>query len=136
MSTYVNFKWPQGEDLNIQLLYKEGNTASSAMAMSLVGTHSLRMDIVSTTSGAVLYSFVSASQPGSLGSGQSGQPNINIFLPRALTLPGGAIYTQISQNSSIGSFSYDIFLRNIQSDKQHRVIRGSISIEKSSTLWQ
>lgn len=135
MTHSVNFKWPQGEDLNIQLIYKEGSSSASAKPLSLKDTHSLRMDIVSLT-GTVLYSFVSSEHPNSLGSGQSGQPNINIFLPRQLTLPGGAIHAEFTQNPSIAAFNYDMFLRNNQANKQYKIMRGQLSIEKSSTLWQ
>jgi hypothetical protein len=133
MTQSVNFRWPQGEDLNIQLIYKEGASSKVAKAIDLSG-YSLRMDIFSAD-GSSLYEYTSMNNPGTLGSGLNGEPNVNIFLPRSLTLPGGTIYTKMTDNPSQTAFNYDLFLRNLSTTRQFKVIRGMISIEKSVTLW-
>jgi hypothetical protein len=125
----IIFKWPRGEDLNIQLSYKEGRDARNALPVDLSTTYALRMDLVNPDNNTAVYSFVSDSQAGSLSNGKLG-PNINIYLPRALTLPGGAL-----ASSGKTSFAFDMFLRNTTTDRQIKILKGNINIETSNTLW-
>jgi hypothetical protein len=134
MTELVNFKWPQGEDLNIQLMYKEGEDERTAKPVSLAAGYALRMDIVAAN-GTLLHSYTSeasddypAGNPSALGSGLNDQPNINIYLSRGLTLTGGAL-------NSLPTCQYDLFLRNTATNKQYKLIRGSITFEKSHTQW-
>jgi hypothetical protein len=55
-------------------------------------------------------------------------------MSRALTLPGGAFFQYINANPSKNEFSYDMFLRNA-SNVQTKILEGTISINKSLTLW-
>jgi hypothetical protein len=132
----VNFKWPQGEDLNIQLIYKEGDTPQKAVPVPLASGYALRMDIVTSgTTKRLVYSFTSEAHSGVLGTGANKQPNINIFLDRDLTLPGGVIYQEMNASTPMSTFSYDIFIRNTTTDRQVKILRGSITVEASNTLW-
>jgi hypothetical protein len=129
MLKLINFRWPQGEDLNIRLLYKEGS-GTKAVPVPLNSGYSLRMDLVVPDTRTVAFSFLSDEHPNTLGSGRNNQPNINIFLPRSATLPGGELYSVQST-----TFAYDVFLRNTLTDKQVKLIRGTITLESSNTLW-
>ena len=131
----VNFKWPQGEDLNIQLVYREGDSINRTIPLNLATNYSLRMDLVHSTTRAVLYSYISTEHSQTLRSGTDKKSNINIFLPRSLTLPNGVLYSSITSNPPGSTFMYDIFLRNTVIDKQVKILKGAISIESSNTLW-
>jgi hypothetical protein len=129
MTQQVNFVWPQGEDLGIRLVYKEGNAVKTARPVPLNSGYEVRMDIVVSETGEVKHTFLSSDHPGSLGSGGYGEANINIILPRSLNLPGGLLY-------ELGTgLSYDLFLRNTQTDTQIKILRGHITIQESNTLW-
>lgn len=131
-----NYVWQQGEDLVISLVYKEGQT-DAEVPVDLTG-YKLRMDICD--SNGPLFSFNSddftdgtldnigaADNEAVLGVDGS----INISVPRSLTLAGGAVFNAMSTTPL---FNYDIFLRDPQ-DKQHPILRGTITVEKSYTLW-
>lgn len=155
MAQVQNFTWDQGADLDIKLIYKEGATAETAAAVDLSANYSVRMDIVVPATKERVYTFNSATiadvdpitagnQADSvienvLSSGAGGTPNITIRVPRAATLPGspnGAIYTKMTDNQTpITTFNYDIFLRNTTTDKQAKVLTGTITIAASYTLW-
>lgn len=151
MSQSVDFVWPQGEDLKVDLIYKEGTTPETAVVVPLTTGYSVRMDIVSQTNGERLYTFNSADIPdvdpvltgaqadtqkeGTLSSGAGGTPNISIAVPRALTLPTGVIYTKMKGVPPQVVFNYDVFLRNTTTDKQVKVLKGTITVEESYTLW-
>jgi hypothetical protein len=131
MSQTVNFKWPQGEDLEIALIYKEGGSENSASAVSLSSGYDARMDIVLPATKDVLHT---ADFPGAiaLGTGANKAPNIVVSLPRSLTLEGGVLFTNLTTTTN---FNYDLFLRNTTTDKQVKILRGQINIERSNTLW-
>lgn len=133
MSQTVNFKWPQGEDLEIALIYKEGGSENSASAVNLSSGYEVRMDVVLPATKAVLATF---DDEISLGTGLDKAPNIVVWLPRSLTLPGdpddGVLYAQMGTTTN---FNYDVFLRNTTTDHQIKVLRGALQIERSNTLW-
>jgi hypothetical protein len=131
MSQTVNFKWPQGEDLEIALIYKEGGSENSASAVSWSSGYDARMDIVLPATKDVLHT---ADFPGAiaLGTGANKAPNIVVSLPRSLTLEGGVLYENLATTTN---FNYDLFLRNTTTDKQVKILRGQINIERSNTLW-
>lgn len=151
MADIENFTWPEGEDLKVELIYKEGATAETAAVVNLATGYAVRMDIVVPGTNERIYTFNSAAiadvdpigagatadstLEGVLSSGAGGTPNISISVPRALTLPGGVIYAKYTENPPVTSFNYDIFLRNTATDKQSKILRGSITIEDSYTLW-
>ena len=151
MAQTTNFIWPQGEDLDIKLIYKEGPVGSEVVVDLSTG-YSLRMDITVPTTKERIYTFntetladvdpiTSGSQAdtvveGVLSSGASSTPNITISVPRSLTLPmTGAIYVKYTAATPISVFDYDIFLRHVASDKQAKILSGTITIEDSKTLW-
>jgi len=138
-----NFTWEQGEDFTFQLIYKTG-TIGAETPVNLTG-YSLRMDIYGTPTGRI-YTFnsVDIADLDGPGAGIEGDTNkeavlgtdgtINISIPRSLTLPGGAIYTELVAGRNV--FQYDIFLRdNGTPAKQMKILNGTITVNKSVTLW-
>lgn len=150
MTQEAKFSWVQGEDLTIELIYKEGSTAENAVAVDLSNGFSLRMDIVDGLAGR-LYTFNSdaildvdegadGTQPDAdtevtFGNGTAGSPNIVIEVPRQLALPGGPLSYLLDESHPVAVVYCDIFLRNTASDKQARILKAVISLEKSNTLW-
>lgn len=132
-----NYTWGQGEDLTISLVYKAGPDGAE-VPVNLTG-YSLRMDICDDT--GRLYTFNSADIPDPVVDETGATDNeavlgtdgsINITVPRALSLPGGAVYDAVEAENNV--FSYDIFLRDA-SNKQKKILRGQITVEASYTLW-
>lgn len=150
MAQTANFTWGQGEDLPVALIYKEG-PVDAEIVIDLSSGYSLRMDIVVPATKERVYTFNTATiadvdpilvgdQPdsvieGALSSGAGGTPNIQIQVPRTLTLPGGGIYTKMVAVTPITVFKYDIFLRNTVANRQVKILTGTITVEESSTLW-
>lgn len=152
-----NFTWEQGADLVIELKYKEGATVETATTIDLSqetdpGTpdYEVRMDVVASDDLQRLYTFnsneladVDPDVPvvpdsvveGTLTNGAGDTPNIHVTVPRSLTLPDGAIYTRMTGASPITTFFYDLFLRNNLTGKQSKILTGTITVEKSYTLW-
>lgn len=152
MAQVQNFTWDQGADLVIELIYREGETVETAVPVDLSSNYSVRMDIVVPATKERIYTFnsetiadvdpvTSGAQDdsvieGVLSSGAGGTPNISITVPRSLTLPGGAVYAKYTAASNpVSTFNYDIFLRNKSTDKQAKVLQGTVTILDSSTLW-
>lgn len=151
MTQTSNLTWGQGEDLTVELIYKEGPDEGTLVVIDLSAGYSVRMDIVVPATKERLYTFNSdviadvdpidpATTPdntleGTMSSGVGGAPNISITVPRSLTLPGGSVYEKLSLATPITVFNYDIFLRNVNTDKQVKILKGSITIEDSYTLW-
>ena len=145
------FVWDQGADLLVQMIYKEGADANSAVAVDLSSNYAVRMDIVVPSTKERIYTFNSeeladvdpktvGDQPddvveGVLSSGAGGTPNISITVPRSLTLPGGSVYEKFTGTPPVGVYNYDVFLRNTSSDKQSKILQGTITISESYTLW-
>jgi hypothetical protein len=150
MTQTANFVWPQGSDLPIEMRYKEGPDLDSAVAIDLTSGYSLRMDVVVPSTKERVYTFnteaIADVDPGAgtvpdntvegtLTSGADGTPNISIQVPRSLTLPGGAIHSKMIASPGTLVFGYDVFLRNTASNQQDKILRGTITIEESYTLW-
>lgn len=149
MAQTQNFTWDQGSDLKVQLIYKEGADALSAVAIDLSTGYAVRMDLVSPTTKEIIYTFNSADitdvdpitpsdQPdttleGTLTSGAGGTPNISITVPRAITLPGGVVYDQMQAGTVL--FNYDLFLRNTNTNTQVKILKGTVTVTESYTLW-
>jgi hypothetical protein len=151
MTQTANFVWPQGSDLPIEMRYKEGPDLDSAVVVDLSSGYTLRMDVVVPATKERIYTFNTAAiadvdpgagtipdntLEGTLSSGAGGTPNISIQVPRSLTLPGGAIHTKMIAGQGTLVFGYDIFLRHNASNSQEKILRGTITIEESYTLWQ
>jgi hypothetical protein len=144
MAGIHNYTWAQGEDLVMSLVYKSGPLGEEA-PVDLTG-YSLRMDIA-LTDGTRVYTFNSDAiadvDPETVGDtpdtnlevtlGAAGE--INITVPRSVTLPGGGAYPYLDAEPPVLIYNYDIFLRDTV-DKQKKILQGQISIEKSVTLWE
>lgn len=140
------YQWEQGTDLDLKLIYRTGPDAQSMLPVDLTG-YEVRMDIRATsTSGERVWTFNSADivdvDPILVGDqadttkevvlGVDG--SITITVPRELTLPGGAVYDQITATPAITVFVYDIILRDV-GGKQSKILSGTISVNASVTLW-
>lgn len=128
----VTFKWAQGEDLRIDLIYKEGDNAKTGKPVPLSSGYALRMDIVSGDT--VLETISSSDSNVVLSAGGIKTPNISIVIPRGLALPNGVIHDQMGEG--VFAFAYDIFLRNTATNVQSKILKGAIIVEESHTLWQ
>jgi hypothetical protein len=149
MSQVQNFTCVQGADLVFALNYKEGTTVADAVLVDLSSGYSVRMDLVVPTTKQRVYTFNSGSitdvdpftsgsqadsvVEGALTSGSDGKGNIQITIPRSLTLPGGVVYDNFT--AGVETFNYDIFLRNTVTNKQAKLLTGTITIGESWTLW-
>lgn len=136
MSTEVpsyDYDWEQGADLVFTMTYAVGADEDSADPVDLTD-YSIRMDISDGTSR--IYSFnsddltspVDNIDEATLGSDGS----INIVIDRSLTLTGGAVFTAMAAGKTV--FFYDVFLRDGDS-KQKKILKGTITVNKSYTLW-
>lgn len=150
MAQTQNFTWDQGADLLVALNYKEGTTVETAALVDLTSGYSVRMDLVVPTTKERLYTFNSediadvdptddptitpdTNKEGVLTSGLDGKGNVQISVPRSLTLPGGMVYDQFVLGTKV--FNYDIFLRNTVTDKQVKILTGTVTVSESWTLW-
>lgn len=125
----VNFTWPQGEDLIIELRYKEGPNQNRAVPVDLTGGYTARMTIANPGSPQTpLLVLDSTPEFGGivLLSGNN-EPNIRITLSRTHTLSGGPF-------AAGGGFGYDLFLRNSQ-NVQVKILEGIINVRRSYTQW-
>lgn len=142
-----NYTWEQGADLVLSLVYKESIDGAPATPKDLTG-YSVRMDIRSTdVLGNRIYTFNSAEITDLDGSGPGSDTDlvteitpgadgtISITVPRSLTVQGGAVYELMSDPlNPVNILVYDIFLRDPQ-DKQQKILSGSITVNRSVTLW-
>jgi hypothetical protein len=126
-----NWTWQQGEDLIMSLVYKAGPAGAEA-PVDLTG-YSVRMDLAHA--GAVVHTFNSADldpeteDEATLGS----DGTIQIVVDRALTLTGGTIEPLIPASGPL-VLTYDMFLRS-PSNRQTKILRGTITVESSITQW-
>lgn len=124
-----NLVWQQGEDGEISIVYKVND-----IAVDLTG-YSLRMDIKVGGSGTILLTLNSADADagGETTSGDEVLLNnlgeIYIVIPRSASLNGGPLFNHIDT-----ALTYDMFLRDTF-NKQRKILQGTITIQKSVTLW-
>ena len=123
----TNFTWPQGEDMVVELRYREGKTASQALPVNLAGGYTARMSIVNPSAPDTILKTLSTEPDGgiTLLSGTSG-PNIVVRLDRSLTLSGPLVPPV--------SYVYDFFLRN-SAGEQVKILEGAITVRRSVTQW-
>lgn len=144
MAASIDYEWEQGDDLTITLTYKAG-PAGATVPVDLT-TYKFRMDIVAPD-GKVLTVLndeaIVDTDPFTAGNqGDSANFEVTmdavggivITLSRLNTLPGGVLYNYITANPKQSTFSYDMFLRNA-ANKQTKILEGSITINKSVTMW-
>lgn len=140
-----DFTWEQGSDLVLSFVYKEGVDQASATPVDLTN-YSLRMDISTQTATPTrVFTFNSDDIVATPTVDETGEADneavlnadgtINITVPRTLTLEGGAIQAQMDAGNTV--FDYDIFLRDntVAPGVQKKILRGTITVEKSVTLW-
>lgn len=148
MATTFDYDWNQGSDLTLSLIYKEG-PEGAAVPINLVtggkAPYKFRMDVVApdgrtltvlndqAIADADLYTDgAQADNTYEVTLGTAGQ--IVVTLKRSLTLPGGAFYPYVNANPGAKTFTYDMFLRD-NTDKQTKILGGTITILKSVTHW-
>lgn len=143
MVAVYNYNWEQGEDLTLLMVYKQGLPGAET-PVNLTG-YSLRMDIVTPT-GERRFTFNSdaIADVDPVVAGSQADPSIeatlgtdgtiSITIPRTLTLPGGELYDDITANPPMLTFNYDVFLRDTN-NKQKKLLKGQITVERSYTLW-
>lgn len=133
----TNYEWDQGSDLVISLNYEV-----DGLPVDLTN-YAMRMDIAPVMGGTVgnpVFSFNSMDFDEDLDivgetdneAVMNSQGNIMIRVPRSLTLPGGAVGDILDQQSV---YKYDLFLRNLTTDTQSKILQGSITVTRSVTLW-
>lgn len=143
MTSTYNYDWNQGEDLTINIVYKSGPTGA-AVPVDLT-SYKFRMDIVGPNGKALTVlndEAIADTDPFTAGSqGDTtyevvldNAGGIVINLSRALTLPGGVLYPYLTANPAVVKFSYDMFLRDA-TNKQKKILMGSLTISKSVTKW-
>lgn len=143
MAASIDYTWEQGDDLTISLVYKTGPEGAT-VPVDLTG-YKFRMDIVAPDGKVVSVlndeaiadtdPYIAGAQAdNSFEVTMDASGNIVISLSRAMTLPGGSLYDYITANPQQNVFAYDMFLRN-GSNKQTKILEGSISINKSVTMW-
>ena len=124
----TNFTWPQGEDMVVELRYREGPTQSKALPANLASGYSAQMSIgnPATPSAPPLVTLSTANGSIQLGTGTAG-PNIVVRIDRSHTLAGGLLASPIS-------YVYDLFLRN-SAGEQVKILEGVINVRRSVTQW-
>lgn len=146
MAATYDYTWDQGEDFTISMIYKVGPEGAE-VPVNLT-SYSLRMDLaapdgtIMTVLNDDAITDADTHTPGNQGEiaaasevtlGTAGEVTIN--LARSLTLVGGAMYRYITANPSQNTFYYDVFLRD-GTNKQKKILSGSIMLVKSVTQWQ
>lgn len=142
-----NYTWEQGADLEMNFIYKESIGGNTPTPKDLTG-YSVRMDIrASDVLGNRVYTFNSdeiedldGSEDGIDGDAVTeitpgADGSIKIVVPRSLTVQGGPIYAlMVDTLNPVNVFAYDIFLRSPE-DKQSKILSGTITVNRSVTLW-
>lgn len=124
-----DFVWQQGEDGEINMVYKR-----DGLAVDLTG-YNVRMDVKANNNDTPLFTFntTGADTGGEVTSGDeatlNAQGEIHVVVPRAASLTGGQLFNYLDT-----ALNYDIFLRDDQ-NRQKKILKGTITIEKSTTLW-
>jgi len=143
MAASIDYEWEQGDDLTISLVYKTGPAGATAPVN--LTAYKFRMDIVAPDGKMVsVLNDESIPDTDPFVAGATADTtyevtmdavgNIVISLSRAMTLPGGVLFDYISANPSNNVFAYDMFLRD-GANKQTKILEGSITINKSVTMW-
>lgn len=122
-----NFIWQQGEDGQINMVYSAGDPPTP---VNLTG-YSLRMDVTVPGGSTPLYTFNTNDSVGGTVDEATldAAGNINIVVPRSVSLPAGELAGYIGQ-----PLNYDIFLRDA-TGKQTKILKGTLKYEVSVTLW-
>ena len=135
-----NVEWEQGEDFVMHLVYKENDTPVD------LTNYEVRMDIGVDKAPGIVLTLNSADLTGLDDQGNpvdsegpadneitvDEEGNIDIFITRYLTLPGGVIGNRLATGNT---FVYDLFVRDTAANRQKKLAKGSITVNKSVTLW-
>lgn len=137
-----NFEWEQGEDAEINLIYKEKASPSAEALPVNLTNYTIRMDIATQGDSTRVWTFNSSDNAGASPIDEPGNADneatlgtdgsISVLIPRSLTLPSGAVYTQIQAGKLV--FTYDLFLR-APSLRQKKILKGIVTVNPSTTLW-
>lgn len=140
MAAEYNVVWEQGEDFQMHMQYTK-----NGQPVDMTG-YSVRMDIAPTVGAAPIFTLNSDDITGV---DDEGNPldvvgiadneivtdidgNIDITINRQITLPGGAMGNRLAANTK---YVYDIFIRENSSNLQRKLAHGSITVNRSVTLW-
>ena len=144
MPAVNNVEWEQGEDFIMNLRYVENENPVD------LTNYSVRMDIaipaksISPERKVMVINSDDVTVLDSEGSpldheGASdnevsvdSEGNINIFISRFTTLPGGPIGDRLNASTV---FIYDLFVRDNTSNRQKKLVKGEITINRSVTQW-
>ena len=132
--------WEQGEDFVMHLVYKEGDQPVD------LTDYEVRMDIAPDKSPGIVLILNSSDldatdhegnpldQPGEHDNEITldEEGNINIYVSRFVTLPGGVIGNRLATGNK---FIYDLFVRDTATMRQKKLAKGTITVNKSVTLW-
>src|SRR6478609_6387642 len=146
MSKRYDFRWAQGEDLNMTLTYSRKDESSSQFIVVDLTGQSARMDIRDEKN--VLVAVFNSDDitdtdpetPGSQGDSQKEitldvQGRIIVAGNRDYLLPGGTMYAKLNPlPNRFTEFYYDLVRRGTAGDQQ-QMIYGKIVVERSATLW-
>lgn len=135
-----NVEWEQGEDFTMHLVYKEND-----QTVDLTG-YQVRMDIAPEKTPGVVLTLNSHDVDATDAEGNpldtegphdneitlDEEGNINIFISRYVTLPGGVLGNRLPTTNV---FVYDLFIRELSSNRQKKLAKGTITVNKSVTLW-
>ena len=132
----------QGEDTEVTLVYKTKATPEDeALPVDLTG-YSARMDIAIQGTSTRVWTFNSSDDAGASPIDETGNQDneatlgsdgtISINIPRSLSLSGGPIFINMAAGKFL--YAYDLFLRNPEG-KQKKVLKGTITVTPSVTLW-
>lgn len=135
MAGIFNFNWAQGEDLDIELVYKKGDP--TPVAVDLTG-YTLRMDI-GEYGKTPEFTIVSPDANITLNADTTNgkirvKLNRSVLLPPAEGQEANNLYDKITGFPGLTTFSYDLFLRD-GGGKTYKVLGGEIYVERSVTLW-
>ncbi len=137
--------WEQGDDLTMTILYKEGPSGQEQPVNLSGGAYQCRMDIrTGDTQRTLLYTFnsddiVELPSVDAVGSADNeavltADGYINIKVPRAISLPGGPVANYVSATNT-ATLVYDVFIRKMATNTQTKILQGTITINRSVTLW-
>lgn len=133
MAGTYNFTWVQGEDLDIEFVYKKGDPTPTPV--NLTG-HTLKMSI--GEHGKTPEFTVTSPDPSIVMGTTTGKVNItlnrNILLQPVPGQETNNLYDRISGSLGLNTFVYEIFLID-SGGKPTKVLRGEIYVERSISTW-
>lgn len=124
----VNFNWQQGEDTYLNFRFKEGPSKSKAMPVNLASGYTAKLTLANPNSPTTPLVVCSTENGDILLFTGINEPNIKVKLRKEHTLPPNGLLP-------VGSYVYDLFVRNTGTGDQIKVVEGTINVRRSITLW-